>query len=132
VSSRGAGLVILGGFLVAGLGALGVALGDPPHLDFGGLDPWLVVYAIGLLAAFGAMPFPLHEHFATRTTDRDKRWELALTAWGGIALAALAAFVILGIAGGFSAASASGSLAIVGIAECALVIGGLVTLIAST
>ena len=78
------------------------------------------------------MPFPLHEHFATRTDDPDKRWELALTAWGGIALAALGAFVVLGIVGGFSAASASGSLAIVGIAECALVIGGLVTLIVST
>lgn len=132
MTSRGAGLVIGGGFLVAGLGALGVALGDPPHLDFGGLDPWLVVYAIGLLAGLGAMPFPLHEHFAIRTTDDDKRWELALAAWGGIALAGLAAFVILGVAGGFSAASASGSLAIVGIAECALVIGGLVMLIAST
>ncbi len=132
MSSRGAGLVIGGGFLVAALGALGVALGDPPHLDFGGLDPWLVVYAIGLLAGLGAMPFPLHEHFTARTADRDRRWELALTAWGGIALTGLAGFVILGLAGGFSVASASGSLAIVGIAECGLVIGGLVTLIAST
>lgn len=132
MSVRGARLVILGGFLTAAFGALGVALGDPPHLDFGHLDPWLVAYAIGLLAAFGAMPFPLHERFGSRTEDRDVRWEMALTAWGGIALAGGVGFVILGIVGGFAPSSAAGSLAIVGIAECALVVGGLVTLIAST
>lgn len=132
MSSRGAGLVITGGVLVACLGALGVALGDGPHLSLDGLDPWLVVYAVGLLAALGAMPFPLHERFTSRTDDPDMQWEIALTAWGGIAVAGAIAFVILGLVAGFGAASASGALAIVGLAECALVVGGLVTLIVTT
>ena len=88
MTARVAALVAFGGVLVAVLGAVGVALGDKPHLSFDRLDPWLIVYAIGLLVALGALPFPLHARYEARTEDRDKRWELALTAWGGIAIAA--------------------------------------------
>ena len=132
MNSRTAGLVVLGGVLVAALGALGVVLGDEPHLGFDHLDPWLIVYALGLLTALGALPFPLHARYAARVEDRDKRWELALTAWGGIAAVAATAFVLLGLIAGFGAASASGSLAIVGAAACGLVIAGLGVLIVTT
>jgi len=132
MSTRAAGVVVFGGLLVAVLGALGVTLGDPPHLSFDRVDPWLIVYALGLLTALGALPFPLHAHYTARSEDRDKRWELALTAWGAIALAGFAGFVLVGLIAGFGAASASGSLAIVGAGACGLVVAGLAVLIVTT
>ena len=132
MSSRSAGIVVLGGLLVAALGAVGVIVGARPHLSFDRLDPWLVVYALGLLTALGALPFPLHARYEARVEDRDRRWELALTAWGGIAALGATAFVLLGLIAGFAAASASGSLAIVGAGACGLVIGGLAVLIVTT
>jgi hypothetical protein len=132
VSARAAWLTVLGGILLAALGALGVSLSDGPRLTFDSLDPWLVVYALGLFVALGALPFGLHERFSARTEDRDRRWELALSAWGGLALLAGVAFLLLGIAAGFGSATASGALAVVGLAACALVVGGLVVLLVST
>ena len=73
---------------LAALGAIGEASSEDRELSLGSLDPWLVVYALGLLVALGALPFVLHERMAARTEDRDRRWELALAAWGGIALLA--------------------------------------------
>lgn len=132
MTTRATALTALGGVLVATFGAVGVALGDERHLGFDRLDPWLIVYAIGLLVALGALPFPLHARYETRTEDRDKRWELALTAWGGIALAGAAGFVLFGVVAGFAAASASGALAIVGVSACGLVLAGLAVLIVTT
>lgn len=131
MSARAAWLVVAGGTGVAALGAIGVASSGTPHLSLDSLDPWLVVYAIGVLVALGGAPFVLHSRFAARTEDRDKRWELALTAWGGVALAAGACFAALGLAFGFAAASASGALAIVGLAACGLVLSGLLLLVLS-
>jgi hypothetical protein len=132
VDARAAWLTVLGGVLFAGLGALGVALSDGARLTLDSLDPWLVVYALGLLAALGALPFALHARFAARTEDRERRWELALTAWGGIALAGVAAFLLLGIAGGFGSADPTGALAVVGLAACGLVVAGLAVMLLST
>lgn len=132
MSARTAWMVVLGGLLLACFGALGVAVSDEPHLTFDSLDPWLVVYALGLLMSLGAMPFGLHERFAARTEDRDRRWELALMAWGGIALLAGLGFLLLGLGLGFGSATASGALAIVGLVACGLVAGGLAVLLVST
>ncbi len=65
------------------------------------------------------MPFALHARFALRTDDRERRWELALGAWGGIALIGAIGFLLLGIAAGFGSAAASGALAVVGLLICA-------------
>jgi hypothetical protein len=132
MTSRGAGLLVFAGLLVAGLGALGVAVSDGPHLGFDHLDPWLIVFALGLLTALGALPFVLHARYEMRTEDRDRRWELALTAWGAIAATGAVGFVLFGVVAGFGAASASGSLAIVGALACSLVVGGLAVLIVTT
>jgi hypothetical protein len=132
MTHRGVALVLLGGLLVAGLGALGVAMSDGPHLGFDHIDPWLVVFALGLLTALGALPFVLHARFEARGEDRDSHWELALTAWGAIAAAVAVGFVLFGVLAGFGASSASGSLAIVGAGACALVVGGLGVLIVTT
>jgi len=132
VSARAAWLTVLGGVLLAGLGALGVALSDGPRLTFDSLDPWLVVYALGLFTALGAIPFGLHERFSARTEDPERRWELALSAWGGIAALAGVAFLLLGLAAGFGSTDASGALAVVGLVACGLVVGGLAVLLMST
>lgn len=131
MDARAARLITGGGALVAVLGAIGVASTDGPHLALDSLDPWLVVYALGVLVALGGAPFILHARFVARTEDRDKRWELALTAWGGVALLAAVGFLLVGLALGFASASASGAIAIVGLAACGLVLAGLALLVLS-
>ncbi len=132
MEDRAPRLTVLGGLLLAALGGLGVVLSDGARLALDSLDPWLLVYALGLLAALGALPFALHERFAARTEDSERRWELALTAWGGIALAGAIAFLLLGFAGGFGSADPTGALAVVGLVACALVVAGLAVLLLST
>lgn len=132
MDARAAWLTALAGTLVAIFGGVGVAISDPPHLSFEALDPWLVVYALGLCVALGAAPFVLHSRFAARIEDRDSRWEQALTAWGGLALAALAAFIVSGLALGFDPDSASGAIAIVGVVASGLILGGLFLLVVSS
>ena len=121
MSSR---VALLAGVLVAALGAIGEVSSEDPELSLSSLDPWLVVYALGLLVALGALPFLLHERMAARTDDRDRRWELALVAWGGIALLGVVAFLLLGLALGFNRDTAEGALAIVGVVACGLVVAG--------
>lgn len=129
MSERAAVLVVLAGSLTAGLGALGVSQSEPPHLGFDGVDGWLIVFAIGFSVMLGAIPFGLHTRFAGRTTDPERRWELALTAWGGIAATLAAAFLLLGIVAGFDPDSAAGAVALVGVGACLLVMGALVILV---
>lgn len=124
MSARPARTALLGGVLLSALGAIGVGASADPELSLSSLDPWLVVYAIGLLGALGALPFVLHESLAGRTDDRDRRWELALVAWGGIALVAAVAFLLVGLVLGFDPDTAEGALAIVGLGACGLVVAG--------
>jgi hypothetical protein len=132
VEDRAPWITVLGGLLLAAFGALGVALSDGARLALDSLDPWLAVYALGLLAALGALPFALHARFAGRTEDGERRWELALAAWGGIALAGVVLFLLLGIVGGFGSADPTGALAVVGLALCGLVVAGLAVLMLSS
>jgi hypothetical protein len=57
---------------------------------------------------------------------------MALSVWGGVALVAGLAFVLLGVVAGFAPASASGALAIVGAGACALVVGTLAVVMLGT
>lgn len=132
MSSRGAGLVALAGALVAGLAALGVALSDGPHLGADALDPWLVVYALGLAVVLGVTPFALQAHRARRADYEALDWEPALIGWGAIASGGLLVFVGAGLLVGFEPESSSGALAIVGAGECGLVVVGLLALVLST
>lgn len=123
MSARSSLLVGLGGFLVAGLGAIGVSSSDGPRLGFDDLDPWLVIYALGVLTALGAGPYGLYDRAGISTTDPDARWDLALSVWGACALFAGAIFVGIGLMFGFDPAEASGALVVVGAGACALVVG---------
>lgn len=131
MTARGSLRLAVAGVAVAAVGAIGVAGGEEPHLSLDGLDPWLAVYALGLLVSLGAGPYGLYDRFARRVEGEEARWDMALAVWGGIALAAGACFVVLGLIGGFAAASATGALAIVGAGACGLVVACLaVTIVA--
>jgi hypothetical protein len=91
----------LAGAGVAAGGLIGVALSDGPYLSFSELSPWLVVWAIGLFALLGCAPFALHSRVAAGTEDRDRRWELAVVAWGGVALAGAVGFGLIALLEGF-------------------------------
>ena len=123
MSARASLQLAVAGLAMAAIGAIGVAGGEEPHLSLEDLDPWLVVYALGLMVALGAGPYGLFDRFRGRVEDKDARWDLALSVWGGIALAAGLVFVALGLVAGFAPASVSGALAVVGAGVCAIVVG---------
>jgi len=103
-------------------GLVGIVGGSGPHLDLGRIDPWLIVFAVGLGVAYGALAFGLHDIASRRTDDPEKRWERALTVWGLVAFAAVVLFALLGAGAGFDPASAAGAIAVVGLFESALIV----------
>ncbi len=117
-------LVGLGGVLVAAVGALGVASGDEPHLSFGELDPWLVVFALGTLVMLGAAPYAIFDRHSG-IEDEDERWDRALAVWGGFSLLTGLGFLAIGALGSFAPSSGSGAIAWVGAGCCGLVFGTL-------
>ena len=132
MTARSAALLALAGGLVAAFGAIGVAAGEDPHLSVRHLDPWLVVYAIGVLLALGSGPYGIFDRLGGRIEDRDARWDMALSVWGGCALVAGLLFVAVGLIGGFDPATAAGALAIVGAGTCGLVVGTLLVVVLGT
>lgn len=117
-------LVGLGGVVVAAIGVAGISGGDEPHLSFGSLDPWLVVFAIGTLIALGAAPYAIFDRHSG-IEDEDERWDRALAVWGGFSLLTGLGFVAVGALGSFDPSTASGAIAWVGGGCCALVFGTL-------
>ncbi|MFL5870633.1 MAG: hypothetical protein ACJ75R_06095 [Solirubrobacterales bacterium] len=118
-------------FCVGGLAVAVVAIGlaaaaGPPYLSFGSLNPWLVVYAIGLFTALFAVPFAIHARLGGEL-ESDARWERSLLLWGLVALGALGLAVLVALAaGGFGSDSLAGSVAAVTLAEAVLVLGSLI------
>ena len=115
----------LAGAAVAALGAVGVASGDEPHLSLSDIDPWLIVFALGVLVVLGAAPYAIFDRHSG-IEDKDARWDRALTTWGAFALLLGIGFLAVGALGSFNPATASGSIALVGAGACALVFGSLV------
>jgi hypothetical protein len=122
----------LAGAGVAAGGLIAVALSDGPYLSFSELSPWLVVWAIGLFALLGCAPFALHSRVAAGTEDRDRRWELAVVAWGGVALAGAVGFGLIALLEGFEGSGALGAIALVGLAECCLVVASVAAVMLTT
>lgn len=132
MSGRALGVAAVGATGLAALGLLGMLLSDGPYLSIDELSPWLVVWAVALLVLLGLAPFELHRRMAARTPDHDRRWELAVLAWGAAALGGVLLFGALAVGEGFGTGNAAGALAVVGLAECALVVGAVALLILTT
>ena len=96
-----------------------------PYLSLSALNPWLVVYAIGLFGALFATPFVIHARLGG-ALEADARWERALVLWGAVALATLALGLVVGLPSGFASDSLAGSLGAVTVGEAVLVLGSLV------
>jgi hypothetical protein len=113
---------------VALVGAIGTLLAEGPYLSVSkGIEAWLGVYAIGLLGLLLFAPFALHRRIAASTEDRDRRWELAVTAWGGIALAGCVVFaLVLWVGPGPS--EPLGAIALTSLLACALIVGSVLLL----
>jgi len=131
-NARIAVLVALGGATIAVVGVLGMTESDPPYLGFDGVDGWAVVYAAGLFAALGAIPFALHARVAARVEDVDRHWELALSQWGGACLLAGIGFVLIGAGGSFDTDTVSGAVGVGGLVEVGLIIIALLVLVLTT
>jgi hypothetical protein len=116
----------VGGSAVALISILLAAAAGPPYLSLSSLNPWLVVYAIGLFTALFAVPFAIHARLGGEL-EADARWERALLLWGLVALAALGLGVLVALAaGGLDSHSLAASFATVTVAEAVLVLGSLV------
>lgn len=114
------------------IGAIGTLLASGPYLSISeGIEAWLVVYALGLFGLLLFAPFALHRRIAESETDRDRRWELAIVAWGGVALAAAVVFGLL-LWFGPGTTEPLGALAMMGLLECCLVVAAVLTLILTT
>lgn len=115
-------LLALGGVLVAGLALALAGAAGPPYLGAGGVNGWIVVFAAGLLAALVSFPFAAELRLRGRQPDRDRRWELALVAWAGLAAALLAAALAVGV----GTSTLAGAAALIATVEAAIVIATIV------
>ncbi len=120
------------GGLLAAVGLIATLLTDGPYLSGERLNPWLICWGVGLFTLLLFAPFALHRRIAADTRDRDRRWELAVVAWGGMALVGVLVFGALALASGFGTADPLGAVAIVGLIECGLVVGSVGVLILGT
>ncbi len=118
VGGRVAGVLAAGGTLTAVLSLVLAGAAGEPYLSADGVNPWIVVFAAGLLAGLVAMPFGLELRLRTRYPDRDKRWELSLVAWGGVAIAVLA----LAFAAGFDTGTLLGAAGLIAAIEAGMVV----------
>ena len=121
-SGRFAALLAIGGAGTAVVSALLAAAAGEPYLEADGVNPWIVVFAAGLMAALIAFPFGLEVRLRERYPDRDKRWEAALVVWGLVAGALLA----LGLIAGFDTATLRGALGLILALEAALIVATVV------
>jgi hypothetical protein len=119
---RFAGLLALGGGLVAILALVFAGAAGEPYLAADGVNAWIVVFAAGLLAGLVSMPFGLELRLRERYPDRDRRWEVSLLIWGALAGALLA----LALAVGFDTGTLLGAAALLAAIECGLVLATIV------
>ena len=126
-SGRFAALLALGGVATALVSALLAGATGEPYLEADGVNPWLVVFAAGLIAALLAFPFGLEVWLRERNPDRDKRWETSLVIWGLVAGALLA----VGLVAGFDTSTLGGAIGLILVIESALVAGTVVVWLVS-
>jgi len=117
-SGRIAGVLAVGGGATALLSLALAGSAGEPYLEADGVNGWIVVFAAGLLAALLALPFGIELRLREHYPDRDRRWEVALLVWGGLAAVLLA----VSFAAGFDTGTLAGAAGLIAAIEAGLVI----------
>jgi hypothetical protein len=99
--------------VVGAIALVFAAITGPPYLGSGGVNGWLIGFAMALFAFLLAIPFAVERLLAATHPDAEARWDRAVPAWGGIALLMTVLGVAVGIAGDFSGDSLAGSVGLV-------------------
>ena len=98
------------------------AITGSPYLGSGGVNGWLIAFAVALFAVLLAVPFAIERRLQDRELDAEARWDRAVPVWGGVALLVLVAGILLGIAGSFAGDSLAGGVGLVLIGAGGLVL----------
>lgn len=117
-TGRVAGLLAVGGGATVLVSLLLAGATGEPYLEADGVNGWLVVFAAGLLAALVAFPFGIELRLRDRYADRDKRWEVSLLVWGGLAATVLA----IAFLAGFDTGTLAGAAGLIAAIEAGLVV----------
>ena len=117
-TGRVAALLAVGGGATAVVSLLLAGAAGEPYLEADGVNGWLVVFAAGLLAALVAFPFGIELRLRERYADRDRRWEVSLLVWGGLA----AAILLIAFLAGFDTGTLAGAAGLIAAIEAALVV----------
>jgi hypothetical protein len=122
--------VAIGGGVASG-GLLLAGATGPPYLSSGGVNAWIVVFALGLFAALFAAPFLIEGVLRESRGEADARWDYALPLWGLIALAVLGLGLLIGLGNDFASDSLAGSAGLLMVIEGSLVVITLVAVVLS-
>jgi hypothetical protein len=122
--------VAIGGAVAVG-GLLLAAATGPPYLSSGGVNGWIVVFALGLFAALFAAPFLIEGGLRESRAEADARWDYALPLWGLIAVAVLGLGLLIGLGNDFASDSLAGSSGLLMVIEGSLVVITLVAVVLS-
>ena len=117
-TGRVAALLAVGGGATAVVSLLLAGAAGQPYLQADGVNGWLVVFAAGLLAALVAFPFGIELRLRERYADRDRRWEVSLLVWGGLA----AAILVIAFLAGLDTGTLAGAAGLIAAIEAALVV----------
>jgi hypothetical protein len=117
-TGRVAGLLAVGGGATAVVSLILAGAAGEPYLEADGVNGWIVVFAGGLLAALIAFPFGVELRLRERYADRDRRWEVSLLVWGGLA----AIVLLIAILAGFDTGTLAGAAGLIAAIEAGLVI----------
>lgn len=117
-TGRVAALLAVGGGATAVVSLLLAGAAGQPYLEADGVNGWLVVFAAGLLAVLVAFPFGIELRLRERYADRDRRWEVSLLVWGGLA----AAILVIAFLAGFDTGTLAGAAGLIAAIEAGLVV----------
>jgi len=105
---------------------LAAASGEP-YLSLSDVNPWVIVFLVGVFTLLFAGPFAIERRLAPSVPDRDARWERALLIWGGVCAGVLVLALLVGSTSGFSGDSLAGTASLLvaiaaGLVEATLVV----------
>jgi hypothetical protein len=122
-------LGVLSGVGVAAAGLLLAGATGPPYLSGGGVNAWIVVFALGLFGALFVTPFLIERSLRASRGEADARWDYAMPLWGLIALALLGLGLLIGLGDDFAGDSLAGSAGLLIVVESGLVVLTLVAVV---